>query len=104
MARSTIIAFGLASAVALGSAIFTITSSPHLLKASLLTIGASSIALLIFASVSLPTTLISKAKQTAQLTNLQPSRQDTFNSSRTAVATEAQDNPTHKMLSSIEHL
>ncbi|KAL6693285.1 Alg14 domain-containing protein [Trichoderma pleuroticola] len=50
MARSTIIAFGLASAVALGSAIFTITSSPRLLKASLLTIGASSIALLIFAS------------------------------------------------------
>ncbi|KAL6824544.1 Alg14 domain-containing protein [Trichoderma sp. SZMC 28015] len=50
MARSTIIAFGLASAVALGSTIFTITSSPRLLKASLLTIGASSIALLIFAS------------------------------------------------------
>lgn len=62
MARSTIIAFGLASAVALGSAIFTITFSPRLLKASLLTLGASSIALLIFASVSLPTTLISKAK------------------------------------------
>ncbi|KAM6476950.1 Alg14-domain-containing protein [Trichoderma sp. SZMC 28011] len=50
MARSTIIAFGLASAVALGSAIFTITFSPRLLKASLLTLGASSIALLIFAS------------------------------------------------------
>ncbi|KAL6817409.1 Alg14 domain-containing protein [Trichoderma camerunense] len=50
MARSTIIAFGLASAVALGSAIFAITSSPRLLKASLLTIGASGIALLIFAS------------------------------------------------------
>ncbi|KAK4061388.1 hypothetical protein Trihar35433_9715 [Trichoderma harzianum] len=50
MARSTIIAFGLASAVALGSAIFTITSSPRLLKASLLTLGASGIALLIFAS------------------------------------------------------
>ncbi|KAL7792803.1 Alg14 domain-containing protein [Trichoderma afarasin] len=50
MARSTIIAFGLASAVALGSAIFTITSSPRFLKASLLTIGASGIALLIFAS------------------------------------------------------
>ncbi|KAL7907006.1 Alg14 domain-containing protein [Trichoderma velutinum] len=50
MARSTIIAFGLATAVALGSAIFTIASSPRLLKTSLLTIGASSIALLIFAS------------------------------------------------------
>ncbi|KAF3067784.1 UDP-N-acetylglucosamine transferase subunit alg14 [Trichoderma lentiforme] len=50
MARSTIITFGLASAIALGSAIFTITSSPCLLKTSLLTIGVSGIALLIFAS------------------------------------------------------
>ncbi|KAK4077014.1 uncharacterized protein Triagg1_3981 [Trichoderma aggressivum f. europaeum] len=50
MARSTLIAFGLATAVALVSAIFTIASSPRLLKTSLLTLGASTISLLIFAS------------------------------------------------------
>ncbi|UKZ56105.1 hypothetical protein TrVGV298_009933 [Trichoderma virens] len=49
MARS-IIVFSLASIVALGSAIFTITSSPRLLKRSTLTIVASGIALIIFAS------------------------------------------------------
>ncbi|UKZ81846.1 hypothetical protein TrVFT333_009622 [Trichoderma virens FT-333] len=49
MARS-IIVFSLASIVALGSAIFTITFSPRLLKRSLLTIVASGIALIIFAS------------------------------------------------------
>lgn len=52
MAPSTILFFGLAGAVAIGSAAFTIFSSPLLGKRSFLTIVASGIALIIFASVS----------------------------------------------------
>lgn len=52
MARSTILFFGLAGAVAIGSAAYTILSSPLLAKRSLLTVVASGIALLIFVSVS----------------------------------------------------
>lgn len=54
MARSTILFFGLASAIAVGSAALTIISSPLLGKRSLLTIVASGIALIIFASASPP--------------------------------------------------
>ncbi|KAL9480950.1 hypothetical protein ACSS6W_005736 [Trichoderma asperelloides] len=50
MARSTILFFGLAGAVAIGSAAFTIISSSLLGRRSLLTIVASGIALIIFAS------------------------------------------------------
>jgi beta-1,4-N-acetylglucosaminyltransferase len=54
MARSTIIFFGLAGVVAIGSAAYTILSSPLLGKRSLLTVVASGIALIIFVSVSPP--------------------------------------------------
>ncbi|KAL7895610.1 glycosyltransferase family 1 protein [Trichoderma sp. SZMC 28014] len=50
MARSTILFFGLAGAVAIVSAAYTILSSPLLAKRSLLTMVGSGIALLIFAS------------------------------------------------------
>ncbi|KAL7943759.1 glycosyltransferase family 1 protein [Trichoderma barbatum] len=50
MGRSTIIVFGLAGVVALGSAIITVIYSPRLPKRSLLTIVASGIALIIFVS------------------------------------------------------
>lgn len=50
MARPTILFFGLAGAVAIGSAVFTIISSSFLGRRSLLTIVASGIALIIFAS------------------------------------------------------
>ncbi|KAH6608222.1 hypothetical protein Trco_004535 [Trichoderma cornu-damae] len=49
MARSAVAMFGLASAVAVGSAAFAIVSSPLLRKRSLLAIVASGVALVIFA-------------------------------------------------------
>lgn len=85
MARSTILFVSLAGAVAIGSAAYT-TLSSSLGKRSLLTVVASGIALLIFASVS-ASNYGNKGRQLIKHFN----RQDIFSFSHVVVLTEMQD-------------